>query len=164
MIYEDIFKGFEENGVRYLVVGGTAVNIYGYVRLTMDLDIMVDLSDHNLVKLIDTMKQCGYSPRVPVEPVEFISRDKRDEWIKEKGAIVFTFIDPENPYRQIDIFLVNPIEFEDAYSRRADMKIRGLTVSVISIEDLIKLKILSGRERDIEDVHQLENIRKLKEQ
>ncbi len=40
MIYEDIFREFELKGVCYLVVGGVAVNFYGYVRITMDLDIM----------------------------------------------------------------------------------------------------------------------------
>ena len=42
MIYEEIFKEFESVGVRYLVVGGMAVNLFGYARLTMDMDIMVD--------------------------------------------------------------------------------------------------------------------------
>ena len=42
MIYEEIFKEFECLGVRYLVVGGMAVNLFGYARLTMDMDIMVD--------------------------------------------------------------------------------------------------------------------------
>jgi len=41
MLYEDIFREFEREGVRYLVVGGIAVNLYGYVRLTVDLDEIV---------------------------------------------------------------------------------------------------------------------------
>jgi hypothetical protein len=45
MIYEEIFREFEKAKVRYLFVGGVAINLYGYVRLTMDLDIMAVLSD-----------------------------------------------------------------------------------------------------------------------
>lgn len=162
MIYEEIFKEFELRGVRYLVVGGMAVNLYGYVRLTMDLDIMVDLSDKNLSTLVDVMEKFGYTPRVPVNPHEFISEEKRDEWIKEKGAVVFTFIDLKKPFKQIDIFLSNPIDFEEAYSRREVMTIGGAKVSIASIDDLIKMKAATARPRDMEDIHHLERIKALK--
>jgi len=59
MIYEEIFREFELKDVRYLVVGGIAVNLYGYIRLTMDLDIMADLSDKNLWKVVEVMGQPG---------------------------------------------------------------------------------------------------------
>lgn len=162
MIYEEIFKEFELRGVRYLVVGGMAVNLYGYVRLTMDLDIMVDLSDKNLSKVADVTEKFGYTPRVPVNPHEFISEEKRDDWIKEKGAVVFTFIDLKKPFKQIDIFLSNPIDFEEAYSRREVMTIGGAKVSFSSIDDLIKMKAATARPRDMEDIHHLERIKALK--
>ena len=162
MIYEEVFKEFQLRGVRYLVVGGMAVNLYGYVRLTMDLDIMIDLSDKNLSKAVDVMEKFGYTPRVPVNPHEFISEEKRDEWIKEKGAVVFTFIDLKKPFKQIDIFLSNPINFEEAYSRREVMTIAGAKVSIASIDDLIKMKAATGRPRDMEDIHHLERIKALK--
>jgi predicted nucleotidyltransferase len=162
MIYEEIFKEFELRGVRYLVVGGMAVNLYGYVRLTMDLDIMVDLSDNNLSKVVDVMEKFGYTPRVPVNPHEFISEEKRDEWIKEKGAVVFTFIDLKKPFRQIDIFLSNPIDFEEAYSKREVMTIGGAKVIIASIDDLIKMKASTARPRDMEDIYHLERIKALK--
>ncbi|MFX0195839.1 MAG: nucleotidyltransferase domain-containing protein [Candidatus Hodarchaeota archaeon] len=134
MIYEEIFKEFELRGVRYLVVGGMAVNLYGYIRLTMDLDIMVDLSDKNLSQVVDVMEKFGYTPRLPVNPHEFISEEKTDEWIKEKGTVVFTFIDLKKPFKQIDIFLSNPIDFEEAYSRREVMTIGGAKVSEHSVD------------------------------
>jgi len=162
MIYEEIFKEFELRDVRYLVVGGMAVNLYGYIRLTMDLDVMVDLSEKNLSKVVDVMEQFGYTPRAPVNPYEFISEEKRDEWIKKKGAIVFTFIDLKKPFKQIDIFLSNPIDFEEAYSRREVMTIGGAKVSIASIDDLIKMKASTARPRDMEDIHHLERIKALK--
>jgi predicted nucleotidyltransferase len=162
MIYEETFKEFELRGVRYLVVGGMAVNLYGYIRLTMDLDIMVDLSDKNLSQVVDMMEKFGYTPRLPVNPHEFISEEKRDEWIKEKGAVVFTFIDLKKPFKQIDIFLSNPIDFEEAYSRREVMTIGGAKVSIASIDDLIKMKAATARPRDMEDIHHLERIKALK--
>ena len=162
MIYKEIFKEFETRDVRYLIVGGMAVNLYGYVRLTMDLDIMVDLSDRNVSKVVNVMEEFGYTPRVPVNPHEFISEEKRDEWIKEKGAVVFTCIDVKRPFKRIDIFLSNPIDFEETYSRRELMTIGGIKLSVISIDDLIKMKASTGRPRDKEDIYHLERIKMLK--
>ena len=162
MIYEEIFREFESVGVRYLVVGGMAVNLFGYARMTMDMDIMADLSDENLARIVDVMRRHGYSPRNPVSPEELISADKRDEWIREKGAIVFTFIDRLKPFKQIDIFLCNPIDFEDAYKKKVVMAIGDMKLNVISIDDLIRIKSSAGRPRDLEDIHHLERILKLR--
>jgi hypothetical protein len=159
MIYQGIFKEFELRDVRYLVVGGMAVNLYGYVRLTVDLDIVVDLSEKNLSKIIEVIEKFGYTPRVPVNPHEFLSDEKRNEWIKKKGAVVFTFIDLKEPFKHIDIFLRNPMNFEEAYSRRELVTIGGVEVSIVSIDDLIELKSISGRERDMEDIDHLERIK-----
>ena len=162
MIYEEIFREFESVGVRYLVVGGMAVNLFGYARMTMDMDIMADLSDENLARIVDVMRMHGYSPRNSASPEELISADKRDEWIREKGAIVFTFIDRLKPFKQIDIFLCNPIDFEDAYKKKVVMAIGDMKLNVISIDDLIRIKSSAGRPRDLEDIHHLERILKLR--
>ena len=162
MIYQEIFREFELRDVRYLVVGGMAVNLYGYVRLTVDLDIMADLSEENLSKITEVMEKFGYTPRVPVNPNDILSDEKREEWIKKKGAVVFTFIDLNQPFKHVDIFLSNPIDFEKAYSRKELLTIGGVKVSIVSIDDLIKMKSLSGRPRDMEDIHHLERIRALK--
>ena len=163
MIYEEVFKEFEKRKVKYLIVGGIAVNFYGYVRLTVDLDLMIDLSDENLSKIVDILEKLGYVPKVPVEHHELISKEKRDEWIQKKGAIVFTFIHPENPFKLIDIFLVNPVNFEQAYSNKKVIQIKGINVNVASIDDLIKMKSLCGRPRDIEDINHLKRIKQLRE-
>lgn len=162
MIYEEIFREFEQRNVRYLVVGGMAVNLHGYVRLTMDLDIMIDLSDTNIAKMIDVMEVFNYTPRVPVNSHDFIHKEKRDKWINEKGAVVFTFIDQKSPFKHIDFFLNNPVDFEQAYSRREVMLIKNISVNIASIDDLIEMKSCVKRPRDLEDINHLERIKLLK--
>jgi hypothetical protein len=162
LIYEDIFKALYEEEVRYLIVGGMAVNLYGYARMTVDLDIMVDLDEGNLEKLIKAMEKLNYQPRVPVKPIEFTLSEKREDWIKEKGAVVFTFIDLSDPIKHIDIFLRNPVDFEKAYQSRTTIHLKGIPISLVSIDDLIELKRLSGRPRDLEDIHHLNMIKELK--
>ena len=55
MYYEEIFRALERHGVRYLVIGGIAVNIYGFSRVTGDLDIIVSFEKGNLKKLVDLL-------------------------------------------------------------------------------------------------------------
>jgi predicted nucleotidyltransferase len=162
MIYEDVFKTLYEEGVRYLIVGGMAVNFYGYARMTVDLDIMVDLDEENLKKLIKAMERLNYQPRAPVKPIEFTSSKKREEWVKEKGAIVFTFIDLKDPIKHIDIFLKNPMDFEKVYQSRNTIQMKDVPMSLPSIDDLIEMKGLSGRPRDLEDIHHLKKIKEIR--
>lgn len=159
MIYKEVFEAFERHKIRYLVVGGIATNLHGYARLTVDLDIMVDLADENLEKLVQVLDTLGFAPRVPVATRELISRDKREEWIREKGAIVFTFVDRRRPFRVIDMFLKNPIDFERAYEQKMVVEAGGVNMDVISIDDLVEMKKSTGRKRDEEDVDHLERVR-----
>ena len=160
MIYEDVLKQLWLRKVRYLIAGGLAVNLYGYTRLTMDIDLMIDFSDQNLLSAVAGMEACGYVPRLPVKAIHLADQKQRDEWIREKGALVFTFFDPAKPYRQVDIFLVNLVDFEEAYRRRTEKVIRDIPISIISLEDLIQLKAISGRPRDVEDLAHLRTILK----
>ena len=42
--------------VRYVIVGGLAVNLYGYVRLTQDIDILIDPTTSNAIKMMKVIK------------------------------------------------------------------------------------------------------------
>ena len=50
MFFEKIFKALNENNVKYLVIGGAAVNLHGYVRVTHDLDLFIALNESNIKK------------------------------------------------------------------------------------------------------------------
>jgi hypothetical protein len=158
VIYQDIFDGFDKGRVRYLVIGGIAVNLHGYVRLTMDLDVMIDLSEDNVKKLVAIMNGLGYVPRVPVNPADLVSPEKRKTWSEEKGAIVFTFVHTEKSSKQLDLFLSNPIDFRSAYARRTMRTVGGVHIPIAAIQDIIALKSTSGRPRDKEDIDHLNRL------
>ena len=52
MLYERIFRQFQEAELKYAVIGGIAVNLHGYNRLTADLDIILALADTNVEKFV----------------------------------------------------------------------------------------------------------------
>lgn len=163
MIYEDVLREFGKQNVKYLLVGGIAVNLYGYARFTVDLDIMVGLNEENLMKLIDVMEKLNYKPRGPVKPIDLTVAEKRDQWVSEKGAVVFTFIHPDDPVRHITIFLRNPVDFDIAYREKEIIKVRDIAINLISIDHFIEMKQSTGRPRDLEDINQLKRVKEVRE-
>lgn len=71
-----------------------------------------------------------------------------------------TFYNPKKPFRQVDLFLDNPIDFEQAYRRVRWFTFGGLRIPVASIDDLTAMKETTGRPRNQEDVHHLYEIRR----
>jgi hypothetical protein len=96
MLYQKIIEKMNDEQVEYLVVGGIAVNLYGYIRATMDLDMLLMLDDVNTGKFIKIAKKLGYQPRVPVAIDDFSDPVKRKEWIRKKNMKVFSVYNPNN--------------------------------------------------------------------
>lgn len=158
VFYEDVFRALNRHGVRYLIVGGVAVNLLGVPRMTKDLDLMLDLSADNLRLFLSAVKDLGYRPRAPVAVEDFADAGKRASWRREKGAVVFTLNDPRDPLTQVDVFLENPIDFGSAYQARQSLEAGDMTLAVISIEDLIRLKALADRLQDKSDISMLRKV------
>ncbi|MFH1542320.1 MAG: hypothetical protein ABIE84_04435 [bacterium] len=148
--YEAEFKAFNENDIRYLVIGGIAVNLYGLQRLTRDLDLMIDLSANQLEKFIEVVTGLGYFTKVP-----------QNEW-PNLTAVCFRHRSDE--MKSIDVFLKNPIDFSDAYSKKEMFNIKNkFKIAVVSLQDLLTMKDKSGRVRDWVDIGSLKRMRDLKE-
>src|SRR3989338_6070288 len=105
MILLRIFKTLNKQKVRYLVAGGVAGVFYGNPRFTKNLDILVDLEEGNLERLVKAFKFLRLVPRVPVKPEDLISRENRERWIHEQGMVAFTFINPNDPFENVDILI-----------------------------------------------------------
>ena len=61
-----IIKAFNKARIKYVIVGGVAVNLHGYPRFTGDLDLLVLLDTKNLKKIDSVMRKLRYSERLPV--------------------------------------------------------------------------------------------------
>lgn len=159
--FEAVFKALNRSGVKYVVAGGVAVSLHGYSRLTKDLDLIVFLEERNLKSLFKTLQKIGYRPKVPVTVEQFVDEEQRRRWKKEKGMVVFSFCQYDPPFTLVDVFVNEPFPFEEIYKKRVLAKIkRNLTIPLISLEHLIRLKRQAGRPQDLIDVVQLEYIQK----
>ena len=150
---------FEQEDIRYLIVGGLAVLLHGYLRTTSDLDLVIQLNTENLQKALNVLKALHYKPRAPVELGAFADAEKRNSWINEKGMPVFSLWNDTNEL-EIDIFVTEPFHFASVFERSILVSIDKQPVRVIGLDDLIDMKMKVGRHIDLADV---ENLKILKE-
>lgn len=153
---EAIVAALNAAQVRYLIVGGLAVIAHGHVRLTKDIDLIVDFETSNLHRAIAALSGLGYRPFVPVPFEDFADADKREEWIRDKNALVFMVFSDEHPTARIDLFIQAPLDFGTAFQRAAFLEVSPtVRAAFVGIEDLIGLKRQAGRPLDLDDVEKL---------
>jgi hypothetical protein len=155
-----IIQGLNQAGVKYLVVGGLAVNAHGYVRMTVDVDLILQFDRENLLAGINVLKSLGYLPKIPVAIDDFADESKRRSWHEDKGAEVFALRSDSHPETDIDLFIMDPLGFDAAYQRSQQMNVAaGLPATVCAYEDLVKLKKAANRPKDLLDLDQLRKAR-----
>jgi len=147
--YESFNLSMNQSKVRYLVVGGFAVVIYGVQRTTGDMDIWVDNSEENILALKSALVAIDYSP----EDVDAALRA-----YKAIGKLTI-YLDERFP---IEMMPKNSsfITFDEAYSRKMEVDFAGIPLFVVDMDTLIELKIRAGREKDLWDVKHLQERKK----
>jgi hypothetical protein len=139
--FKEFIRSLNDNGVRYLVVGGYAVALHGYPRYTKDIDLWVETAPDNAAKIILALAQFGFGS-LGLKAVDFLEPD--------------TIIQLGYPPNRIDLITSLPgIEFGDCYPARIMTEMEGVIVSFIDLENLRKNKRASGRLQDLADLENL---------
>ncbi|MDD5583746.1 MAG: hypothetical protein PHV55_01640 [Candidatus Omnitrophica bacterium] len=162
ILYEEVLKAFQKQKVKYFIVGGMAFNLLGGNRTTLDMDILVELSDINLRKIVNILKKSGYHVKQPVNPMDVAVKKIREDWIQNKNMKAFNFYKDDTSYEEVDIVIDSPIEFSKAFKKALRVRLHSTTLNVISPDDFIVMKKHSGREKDIQDINDLQLIRKMR--
>ncbi len=158
---QSIIVALNEARVRYLVVGGLAVVAHGHVRFTADVDIILDLEETNVRRALAALHNLGYRPRAPVQLNGFAEAETRATWIREKGLTVFSLYSDQHPATEIDLFVEDPIGFDEAYTRAESMEVGPeAEATFVGFEDLIRLKRAAGRPQDLLDIEVLLRLQK----
>jgi len=161
--YLDVIETLNRAKVRYAVVGGVATILHGAPRMTGDLDLAVMLDKENILIFVDAMDGLGYKPRVPVDPRGLADSGVRDSWKKEKGMKVFTFFHPRKAFAEVDILIDEQVNFTEIWEHRIEYRAGNIIVPTASIDDLIAMKQVSARDKDLSDIAALNRIKALKE-
>jgi hypothetical protein len=141
--FKELLKSFNENKVKYLVIGGYAVGIHGHVRATNDLGLAISDDEENALRVVNALSDFGFAGET-VTP----------ELFTQKNSVVRMGVAP------VKIEILNYLPgpgFDAAYERKKNVKIEDIEVDVISLDDLYENKLIVGRHQDLADV---ENLRK----
>lgn len=160
--YEEVFREFQDRRVKYVVVGGIAVNLLGSLRSTADMDILVEMTDENIRKVVDALTDLGFRAKQPVDPAGLACRETRSRWMEEKHMKAFNFY-KDGELEEVDVVLESPVEFQEAISDAVHLDIDGVDIPVISIDHLIEMKKVTGRPIDRQDIRELRKIQELRE-
>jgi hypothetical protein len=137
----DLLRAFIERRVRFLVVGAYALGVHGRPRATGDLDVWVDPTPDNAVRILDALETFG-APLHQVTAHDF-----------SRPGIVFQM--GLAPFR-IDVLTeLSGLTFAEAWPDRIQAPFGPLTVDVIGLAAFIRNKRATGRARDLGDIEAL---------
>ncbi|MFA5138666.1 MAG: hypothetical protein WC728_05475 [Elusimicrobiota bacterium] len=158
---ETIIRALNGAGARYMIAGGLAVVAHGFLRFTADIDIVLAFDDENLGRALPALSKLGYQPRAPVPMQDFIDPAKRAVWVKEKGMRVFSLFSSAHPATEIDVFVEPPFDFDAAYAAALRQELcPGVEAVFVGLDDLLRMKRDAGRPKDLQDIGELESLRK----
>ena len=158
--FDAIFAALQTTGVRYVVVGGVAVNLHGYQRFTKDIDLVIELVADQTLKVLEALKAIGYKPNVPVKLADFADPAIRAEWIRDKGMMVFQMYS-DLSRMSIDIFVKYPLDFDELWNQATKVDLPGSSPRIASIDHLIRMKRAAGRPQDLLDIEKLGKLKQL---
>ena len=137
-----LIKYLSERKIKYIILGGVAVSIYGEPRLTADIDVNIIFDKKKIREFLERAQKYNFYPAFP----------DTENIAKETGVIPVNFIKGKTTGKFDIIIAENMLEYT-AIERGRIKKIGPIRVRLISPEDLIIHKIASSRPRDIEDVN-----------
>ena len=137
-LLSDLRSVFQRTGSRWYVFGAQAAIIHGASRLTADVDVTVIYGDRPVEDLIQLLEAKGFTIRV-ADAAAFVTRSRVLPVLHVRSGLL------------ADIVFGAP-GLEESFARRAlQHEMAGIKVPVASAEDVVSMKILAGRDKDVED-------------
>ena len=142
--FRDILFALNEQGAKYLVVGGYAVSVHAEPRATKDLDLWIKTGTENCLAVYKALVAFG-APMAGMTPEDFNVRAQTGFQI---GVA---------PVRIDLLHEIDGVTFDEAWENRIEAVLDGDTpAQVISREDLLANKLRSGRPRDLLDIEAIQ--------
>jgi len=154
----ELIKTLADAEVDYVVVGGLAVALHGYQRVTMDVDVALAMDPENLRRFIDCAKVAGLRPLIPVEMDALAQPGLIEQWHSEKGMLAFSLRGPDVLATVLDVLIEPVIPFSELRREATLIGVGSLKVPIASIEHLIAMKTGTGRSKDAIDIEELRKI------
>ncbi len=139
--FREFLKLLSVHRVKYLLIGGYAVNYYGYVRPTGDMDIFIPYEYENAERIVGAVSEFG-----------FATPDLNPESFLKKNSMVRMGVPP----MRLEILNeISGVEFDECFADVELVEIDGVQVNLISLKHLKINKKASGRLKDLSDLENL---------
>ena len=154
MLLLEVAAALKKSKIHFAIAGGYAVSLHGAVRGTVDVDIVLRFSKNDYIAAEAAFKNLGLTSRLPVSAAEVY--EFREEYMKNRNLVAWSFSDPKDPTRIVDVIITHDLRKLGVEQVAAD----GRLLPVLAVPDLIAMKRASARPQDLEDVRALEELRK----
>jgi len=144
-----ITEALESNGINYMLSGSVAMNSYTVPRMTLDIDIVIELDEENLSLFLSLFDDRYY-----------INHDTATNEVKRQG--MFNIIDHKTGFKIDFIVRKNSTYRKHEFERRQKTTIGDTEVWMVSPEDLAISKIIwiqkLKSDKQINDINNLLSI------
>ena len=142
--YEKLLAKLARAEVKFIIVGGVAVALNGFVRATEDVDILIEASAENIARLLDNLRNFGEGHARELSPADFSDSEGAIRIIEDFPLDVFT--------------VMRGKRYADLIGFTKSTRIDDVDVCYLSAEALIALKSDSQRDQDRIDVSTLRSL------
>ena len=149
-VFIEVIEKLILHSVDFIIIGGYAVNYYGYGRYTGDIDFWLRPTNENKGKFLKVFREIC-SSRKGIEEVELFN-------FEEPRVISLG----EPPLRVDFLTKVNLVDFEEAWQKKVYFSLKNMRVPVVDYNHLITMKFNTGRPKDKLDLDQLQKINQIK--
>jgi hypothetical protein len=156
----ELLRALLDAEVEYVLVGGIAVQLHGFMRSTFDIDLVLAMNDENLVRFIEVAKRFGLIPSIPVPIDSLRNAAQIDQWHREKGMLAFALREPQIGGKVVDILVRPEVPYEQLKENAVKGMLFASPVWMASIDDLLKMKRAANRPKDQLDIAGLEKIKR----
>lgn len=151
---KELFRSLNNHQVKYMLVGGMALAMHGYIRATQDLDLWIRVDAENKTKLISALSENGLAGADYLKDVPLLFGRAAFGWssvtVDKHG---FT-LDMGHSLKAFEA-----VDFDACYDRAVDATFDDVPFKVIHLNDLITEKLATGRPKDLGDVDELTKIK-----
>ena len=138
----ELLKCFLSHDVQFLIIGDHAVSYHGYSRFTKALDLWIERSESNALKIVGALREFGFDFE-GLSPEMFTDESRMTQIGRE-------------PNRVAILHTIKGVEFSDCYPRSLRANIDGSPTPIISKTDLLLNKSATARPQDLADADQLQ--------
>jgi predicted nucleotidyltransferase len=148
--FDELLRRLADAEVRFVLIGGLALNAWGVIRGTKDVDIVADPDPDNLGRIAAVAVEAGGQVQT------------RDAFVSSRFSIAALLAEGERVQIDTALGALDVVQglpgvpsYSELRSRAQEVEILGVRLALCSLDDLRAMKRAAGRTRDLADLEDL---------